>query len=190
MHLNPARARLVADDMALSEFRWSSYPSYLVAARQRPKWLRVDRVLGEHGIGRDDARGRREFSWRMEAQRLDCRDDALESRIRRGWQFGGEDFLDRLRDRMGPAVAGRHESAYVRETMAGRARRIVDEELAELEIEPRALETLPKGAPIKIHIARRLRRSTTLTLKEIAVLLHAGSWRTLANALSRSNVSK
>src|SRR6266446_608447 len=47
VHLNPARAKLVAGKAKLSEFRWSSYPEYLRAAGGRRPWLRVDRLLGE-----------------------------------------------------------------------------------------------------------------------------------------------
>jgi REP element-mobilizing transposase RayT len=190
VHLNPVRAGLVGGEAPLESHRWSSYPAYLGSARNRPPWLRVDRLQGGHGIGRDDARGRREFARRMEGQRLDPLDGDIGKRIRRGWQFGSEDFVDRLRDRMSDAVADRHESAFVRESMASRAGRIVEEELARERMHPRSLEALPKGAPIKIRIARRLRESTTLTLKEISVILHAGAWRSLANALSRRNVSK
>ncbi len=39
---------------------------YLTAPRHRPAWMRVDRLLGEHGIGRDTEAGRREFERRME----------------------------------------------------------------------------------------------------------------------------
>ena len=126
----------------------------------------------------------------MEAQRLDPQDGDFGRRIRRGWQLGGEDFIDRLRDRMPSAVADRHESHFVRESMVSRAQRIVAQELARARIDPRTLETLPKAAPIKIRIARRLRESTTLTIKEIAARLHAGTWKSLANALSKRNVSK
>lgn len=42
VHLNPARAKLVAAKAKLSEFRWSSYPEYLKVAGSRRPWLRVD----------------------------------------------------------------------------------------------------------------------------------------------------
>ncbi len=44
------------------------------------------------------------------------------------------------------------------------------------------------GAPIKIKIkiASLLRESTTLTLNDVAHLLHAGNWRSLANARSKA----
>ncbi len=184
VHLNPIRAGLVPPDLPVAAFPWSSYPAYLSAPRKRPPWLRVDRLLGEHGIQRDDARGRREFSRRMEEQRIEGDENDLHPRIRRGWQLGAEDFIDRLRDRMAPAVPDRHEPAQVRESMMSRAQAIIAGELARARIDRSELANLPKGAPIKILLARQLRQSTTLTLKDIAKLLHAGTWRSLANALS------
>ena len=47
VHLNPARANLVAADAPLKSFAWSSWPAYLLARSKRPSWLRVDRLLGE-----------------------------------------------------------------------------------------------------------------------------------------------
>jgi REP element-mobilizing transposase RayT len=47
VHLNPVRAGLLRPEQPLQTYRWSCYPSYLVEARRRPRWLRVDRLLGE-----------------------------------------------------------------------------------------------------------------------------------------------
>ncbi len=186
VHLNPVRAGLLALEARMEMFSWSSYPAYLGAARKRPAWLRTDRLLGEHGIVRDDARGRREFSRRMEQQRMEPEEEGgFASQIRRGWRLGAEDFIDRLQDQLTAATRDRHEGAQVRESMRLRGRRIIRHELARAGIEQSELAALPKGAPIKIQIARQLRQSTTLTLKEIAGLLHAGAWRSLANALSK-----
>jgi len=82
------------------------------------------------------------------------------------------------------AVRDRHEASQVRDTMQLRAHRIIEEELTERGLGYQDLAHIPKGGAIKIQIARKLRRSTTLTLKDIAALLHAGAWRSLANALS------
>src|SRR5436189_5514436 len=68
VHLNPFRAGLIAPEQPLSAYAWSSYALYLVPAR-RPAWLRVDRLLGEHGIQTDDAEGRIEFQRRLEDRR-------------------------------------------------------------------------------------------------------------------------
>ena len=54
VHLNPVRAKLLKPDQRLLEYPWSSFGFYLAAPAHRPAWLRVDRVLGEHGIARDD----------------------------------------------------------------------------------------------------------------------------------------
>jgi len=53
VHLNPARAKLVAPDTPLKCFAWSRWPAYLLAPSKRPAWLRADRVLGEWGIPKD-----------------------------------------------------------------------------------------------------------------------------------------
>ena len=54
VHLNPARAGIVSGKKKLDCFRWSSYPAYRRPSL-RPPWLRVDRVLGEHGLKGDTA---------------------------------------------------------------------------------------------------------------------------------------
>ncbi len=40
-----------------------------------------------------------------------------------------------------------------------------------------------KGDPAKLELAARLRRKTTLTLRQIAQRLHLGSWQSLNNQL-------
>src|SRR5207244_4908384 len=59
VHLNPVRARLLTDEQPLWDYTWSSYAAYLQVPSKRPVWLRGDRLLGELGIGRDEAVGRR-----------------------------------------------------------------------------------------------------------------------------------
>ena len=69
VHLNPVRAKVIQSETALESFGWSSYGSYLGAPSQRPAWLRVDRLLGEHGIPKDSVAGRREFALQTEQRR-------------------------------------------------------------------------------------------------------------------------
>ena len=83
VHLNPARAKLVAADAPLKSFAWSSWPAYLLAPSKRPAWLRVDRLLGAWGIPEDSSAGR---------QRLER---ALEER--RGLEEGEEKFREELK---------------------------------------------------------------------------------------------
>jgi putative transposase len=98
VHLNPVRAGLVGGEEKMADYAWSSFPQYLKPPRKRPGWLRVDRVLGEWGIRRDNVAGRREFGDLMEVRRCveGHADEKLWSGIRRGWRFGAEDFLERL----------------------------------------------------------------------------------------------
>src|SRR5579862_4560068 len=65
VHLNPARAKLIRPEQSPAAYRWSSLRGYLQSPRKRPVWLRVDRLLGEWGIRRDDRRGRRQFQAMM-----------------------------------------------------------------------------------------------------------------------------
>src|SRR5690349_4408666 len=58
VHLNPARARLLSPKEKLSAFGWSSFGEYLKPPGRRWRWLRVERLLGEHGIPKDTAAGR------------------------------------------------------------------------------------------------------------------------------------
>ena len=185
-HLNPARAGLIAAQQSLESYPWSSYIDYLNLPMKRPVWLRTDRLLGEHGILSDDAAGRREFSRRMELRQLEGEDTNAHKKIRRGWKLGAEDFLDRLQDQLQGATRDRHEATQVRESMQIQAQRIIEEELAKEGLSREKLPLLRKGAAVKIQLARKLRQSTTLTLKEVSQLLHAGNWRSLANALSKN----
>jgi hypothetical protein len=56
VHLNPVRAGLIEKKERLEKYPWSSYPAYLRRRRKREAWLRVDRLLGEHGV-KDNRRG-------------------------------------------------------------------------------------------------------------------------------------
>jgi hypothetical protein len=46
---------------------------------------RVDRLLGEHGIGQDSAAGRQEFERQMERRRLEAVAEEALKPLRRGW---------------------------------------------------------------------------------------------------------
>src|SRR6266704_991300 len=91
VHLNPVRARLLRAEQRLLEYPWSSFGSYLAARKHRPQWVRVDRLLGEHGIPKDSAAGRRVFGERMEARRGENSAKEFKA-VERGWCLGGEEF--------------------------------------------------------------------------------------------------
>lgn len=182
VHLNPARARLIAPEARLESFRWSSYPAYLLPPRRRPRWLRVDRLLGEKGIGRDDAAGRKEFSRQMERRRRQ-EDGADFAAVRRGWCLGSEEFRRELLAAAAERVGASHYGADRRETGEEKAGRILREELRRRGWKEEDLPGWRKGDKVKVVLARRLRRETTMSLKWIARRLHMGSWTYVSNLL-------
>jgi REP element-mobilizing transposase RayT len=95
VHLNPVRAKLLRAEQLLRDYAWSSWPEYLKPPEQRPRWLRVDRLLGEHFIPQDSVAGREELENYLEVRRAQ-EDDGELKRIRRGWCLGGETFRQEL----------------------------------------------------------------------------------------------
>jgi putative transposase len=185
IHLNPVRAKIVRAGAALETFRWSSYPNYIAPA-PRPKWLRVDRLLGEHGIPRDTPAGRAEFARRMQQR---CGEEQKPDHTRileRGWCLGSDQFRQELiaaaQERVGP----NHYAARRRETEEQKAEHIIRDEMSRRGWQQKDLRDQPKGAKGKIAIAHRLRTETTITLKEIAERLEMGSWTYVSNLLTAS----
>ena len=74
------------------EYPWSSFGWYLGAPEHRPGWMRVDLLLGEHGVQEDSAAGRQECKRHMEARRLEEADEEELKPLRRGWCLGSEEF--------------------------------------------------------------------------------------------------
>ena len=95
VHLNPVRAKLLWPEQKLRDYIWSSWPEYLKPPEQRPRWLRVDRLLGELHIPKDSLAGRAELENYLEVRRAH-EDDAELKKIRRGWCLGGETFRQEL----------------------------------------------------------------------------------------------
>jgi REP element-mobilizing transposase RayT len=189
VHLNPVRAGLVGVEEKMADYTWSSFPQYLKPPRKRPGWLRVDRVLGEWGIWRDNVAGRREFGDLMEARRRveGHADERLWSGIRRGWRFGAEDFLERLVEAGVAENANReiHEGDAVAETMEEKARCVIAEFLGERKVELEELKARRKGDTLKIGLAAELRKQTAMSMGWIAKELNAGTPKSVWNAMRR-----
>ena len=95
VHLNPARAGLLQPEERLLGYPWGSLGYYLAAPEHRPKWMRVDRLLGEHGLTQDTAAARQEFERHLEARRLEPGDQERLRALRRGWCLGTQGFKNR-----------------------------------------------------------------------------------------------
>lgn len=181
VHLNPVRARLLRSDERLLAYPWSSLVWYLAAPAHRPKWIRVDRLLGEHGLPGDTAAARQEFERRIEAKRIEDEDSDELKDLRRGWCIGGGSFKKQMLERMEDQLGEHHSGELRRETANAKADRIIGQELNRLGWTEADLAEHPKGDPRKLALAANLRRETTLTIKEIATRVHLGTSKS-ANA--------
>jgi putative transposase len=188
VHLNPARAALIDATQKLDSYRWSSYPTYLQAPKHRPGWLRVDRVLGEHGVQGDNVRGRREFRRRIESQRQEGPMPEW-NLLREGWRVGEKDFLSRLAEQFVIETAEHHSGQVRRESEIEKAQRLISEKLALVGWDRAQLPKEPKGHPMKIRIAQEMREQSTMSVKWIATELSIGSWTYLNKLLCRQRLS-
>ena len=182
VHLNPARAKLLRPEGRLEEFPWSSYSLYLSPARQRPVWLRADRLLGEWRIPKDSPAGREEFGCQMERRRREDGDREFKP-LERGWCLGSETFRAELLAAAGARVGRSHYGAERQETDEAKAQRLVREGLQALGWAEKELPRRRKGDKGKVKLARQLRTETTMTLRWIADRLRMGSWTYVSNLL-------
>jgi putative transposase len=177
-HLNPIRAKLLQIEDRLISYPWSSLIWYLAATEHRPSWMRVDRLLGEHGIQDDHAKSRQEFETRMEARRLESEDEESLRRIRRGWYLGSDEFKGQMIERMDSRLTSNHNRELRQEDAQAKGRRILSEELARLGWSAEDLVKRAKSHPEKLAIGARLRKETTLPVKDIAALAALGTSNT------------
>ncbi len=189
VHLNPARAKLLRPEQALREHRWSSWPEYLRSPGKRSAWLRVDRVLGEMGIPKDSAAGRRELERMMEARRV-AEADASYKPIRRGWFFGEKALKKELLGQMSERLGAEHYGEERQESQVEKAERVVGEELRRRGWAEAALGGRAKGDREKIKIAARLRQETLVTVAWIAARLQMGSVANVNTLLYRWRQSR
>jgi putative transposase len=190
VHLNPVRAKLLGSKERLLEYPWSSLMWYLAGPEHRPAWLRVDRLLGEHGIQKDTAAGREQFERRMEQRRAEKTDQREWKPLKRGWCLGSEGFKAKLLERMEGKLGEHHSGRLRHESAAAKGERIIAAELKRLKWSEADLSSRLKTDPEKLAMAMRLRRETTLTIRELAARLRMGSWKSLNNKLYLAGKTK
>ena len=182
VHLNPVRAKLLSAKHKLCEYPWSSYGEYLQPRSSRRSWLRVDRLLGEHGILKDSPAGRQQFQKSMEGRRSAEDGEAFEG-VERGWCIGSEEFRKELLAQMSEKSGAEHYGPEIRESAEQKAERLVVEELRRLRWKESKLAVTRKGDDKKLQIALRLRSETTMTLAWIAHRLKMGTKTHLSHLL-------
>jgi REP element-mobilizing transposase RayT len=183
VHLNPVRAKMITPEQKLAAYRWSSYRLYLMAPRQRYQWLRVDRLLGEHGVPKDSVTGRKHFAVTMEARRQGELAQEFKE-VRRGWCLGDKAFRKELLGQMQERRGVEHYGEERFESDEAKALSILEQELKRRRWKEEELKVRRKGDKNKVAIAARLRKETTMTLKWIAEHLKMGSWNNVSNRLA------
>ncbi len=184
VHLNPARAKLLAPAEGLRAYRWSSWPEYLKAPGKRWPWLRVDRLLGEYRIPQDSAAGRRELEQAAELRRA-AEAGAEYKAIRRGWCFGEASFRQEMLTQMTERLGAEHYGEERLETAEAKAERIIAGELKQRRWQEADLVRRAKGDRAKVEIAARLREETLVTVAWIAARLGMGTAGYVNNRLYR-----
>jgi len=154
---------------------WSSFGAYLAAPEHRPCWVRVDRLLGEHGIQEDTPTSRAQFEQWMERRRLEETDPEALKELRRGWCLGSQSFRREMLLRMEGKLGEHHAGELHRASAEAKAERLIAEELQRQGWQEADLLARRKNDAVKLAIAARLRRETTLSTKVIAARMHLGS---------------
>jgi len=189
VHLNPVRAKLIADDQPLESYRWSSYPQYLQSPARRPAWLRTRRLLGEWMVPVDSAAGRRMFAREMEARRAGEREQEYKP-LRRGWCLGDKAFRKELLAQMSERRGQWHYGEEWRESAKEQAESIIAAELKRKGWTEKELPRRRKGDVFKVRVASRLRAETSVTLKWIAQRMKMGTRGYLTHLLYWQNRKK
>ena len=134
----------------------------------------MDRLLGEWGIPRDSAAGRRQLEKELEARRKSEAQSDYRP-IRRGWCLGDEAFHKELLEQVGAGLGANHFGAQRVESQEDQAERLVGKELRRRRWNEAELCRRSKGDAGKVEIAQRLRRETLVTIQWIARRLVMGS---------------
>jgi len=174
VHLNPSRAKLLRSQEPLRKYGWSSWPEYLKSPRRRWSWLSVGRLLGEYGIGKDSAAGRRRLEEALE-QRRAAETGTDYKPVRRGWCYGDKKFRKELLAQMKERLGAEHYGMERQETMEAHAEGIVVQEMKRRRWDEAELGRRAKGDGQKVAIASRLRAESAVTVKWIAERLRMGA---------------
>ncbi len=185
VHLNPARAHLIdLNEGKLSDYKWSSYPLYIRAAK-RPSWLAVKGALESRGII-DDRVGRSRYRRHMQkcvyaiaGTRVDEEEKKQWSKIRRGWYFGTHDFRDELLNRLDNiiGISGKRASYNGYEVKAhdiAEAEKLLKEGMKRLGLSDRELKKLPKGSTEKKALVYSIKHRAVVKNQWISDHIYCG----------------
>ena len=103
--------------------------------------------------------------------------------MRRGWCLGSQSFRREMLLRMEGKLGEHHSGELHLASAEAKAERIVAEELQRLGWQEADLLVRLKNDAVKLEIAARLRRETTLSTKAIAARVHLGSTKAANRSL-------
>lgn len=121
----------------------------------------------------------------MERRRLEETDPEALKALRRGWCLGSGGFRRELLLRMEGELREHHSRELHRAEAEAKVERIIGEELQRHRWAEADLLVRRKNDPVKLEMAARLRRETTLSTKAIALRIHLASSKAANRSLHR-----
>jgi hypothetical protein len=179
IHLNPARAGLVAGDQ-LADYPWGSLPKF--PQGDRPEWLQPTTVLEQAGRLPDTVAGwkrYRAYLGGLLGDRASAEELAAE-KLSRGWCVGSPQFRQEMRREAlarGMRLELERFSGIEPEYFAAERAQLWIERLDQLaRADGTDLEALPapKSAPEKVRLAAAMKRSTAASNGWLATRLAMG----------------
>lgn len=194
IHLNPARARaLDTERPRLETYRWSSYPAF-AGTRALPAWLYQGRVFRAYGLPDEGAGSRRAYAAQMHRRVVEAVKGGEEAEkewesLRGGWYVGGEDFRDRLMDRIAELAKGRKRVSYRSEGLQRHDEREAARRIAQgceaLGVDLAELWGRRQSDLIKQAVAWHVKRHTTAGDAWLCEKLEMGSRTNIHRAVKR-----
>jgi REP element-mobilizing transposase RayT len=176
VHLNPVRAGIVSPEAPLEGYPWSSYPLYIGQPARRPKWLRVDRLMGEWHIEWDSGEAGARFAQCVEARRRSEAKEQYEP-LPEAWCVGSDSFQKQMLSYVEEQRGKWNYGPELQQAAEAKAERLLAEALASRGLPEGQLAAWPKTHPVKLALAARLRNETTVTVEWIAQRLAMGTPR-------------
>ena len=118
-------------------------------------------------------------------RRLEETDPEAFKALRRGWCLASGGFRRELLLRMEGELREHHSGELHRAEAEAKVERIIGEELQRHCWAEADLLARRKNDPVKLEMAARLRRETTLSTKAIALRMHLGSSKAANRSLHR-----
>lgn len=97
IHLNYWRARMVKSVETLAKRKWCGV--YWFLQGKIPEWLERRRVFGELGLNGEGVKERRVYEEYLQERMVEegAQEDLGWKKIRRGWSFGSQEFIEQMK---------------------------------------------------------------------------------------------